>query len=199
MKPSALLFVAIPCLLAGCATEKFAGVEEYKQLTGQAETAVQGALGALEQISTNTGHSTPKRVAGFDHAVQRLQVDSIGIRARARAIQARGDSYFASWSESIANIKDPRVRASAERFHPELEASFSRIKLASQRAGTLYEPFSAGLQKVRVDLEIRPESIDRGSDRELIQNTLEKGRQLLQELGHIDSELLAIKKMLKPI
>src|SRR5947208_638809 len=119
---ASLLLVAIACLLPSCATHQFAGVEEYEQLTHQGEIAVQNALHSLEKIRANAGHCTPKIIAAFEHDVQRMQVDSIKVRARVRAIQARGDAYFASWDESIANIKDPRVRARVARLRPELQA-----------------------------------------------------------------------------
>ena len=192
----ALPFVVIVCLLSGCATQKFAGVEEYKQVTRQAQTAVQNSFRALEQISDNTGHCTPKMVATFQDQLQRLQVDSVRLRARARAIRARGDAYFASWSESIANIKDPRIRETVNRRRPEIETSFSKIKLASHRAGAAFDPFLSGLQKLRIELELRPGDLQQDSDRKLTHDTLENGRQVLKELGLVDSELSAIKKML---
>jgi len=195
MKRNPAFFVAIVCLLSGCATQKFAGVEEYKQLTRQAQTAVQGSLRALEQINDNAGHCTPKMIADFAHELQRLQVDSIRLRARARAIRARGDAYFASWSESIANIKDHRVRESVDRHRPELEASHSKIKLASQQCGAVFDPFLAGLLKLRVELELRPGDLVQDPDRKLMRDTLENGRQVLKELDLIDSELLSMKKI----
>src|SRR6266403_3192746 len=191
-----LVLLAMGFLAAGCATQKFAGIDEYKQLTMEATADVQAALHALDQVSANASHCTPKTVAAFEHDVQCLEVHSIRVRARARAIQARGDAYFACWSESITNITDLRVREAAERCHPELEASFSRIKLASQSAGAAFDSFSSGLQKLRVELEIKAGCVDSGADRELIQKTGENGQQVLKELGVSNSELLAMKKTL---
>src|SRR5689334_3816408 len=110
-------------VLCGCAghepkstTPEFgSGVTEYKQLTEGALTAVHAALDSLNKVSAHSAPCPPDVIAEFSHQVQKLQIDSLRIRARGQAIQARGDAYFASWSESIARIKDPKIRNSAER------------------------------------------------------------------------------------
>src|SRR5215471_17654696 len=111
---SYFLSIALLCLLAvGCATQKFSGVEEYKQLTKKASTAVQNSVHSLEKVSASPAEPTSKAIANLQRSVQRLLVDSVQVRARARAIRARGDAYFADWSENIAKIKDPKVQAAA--------------------------------------------------------------------------------------
>jgi hypothetical protein len=191
-----LLLAALACVLAGCATPKFSGVEEYKQLTKKASTAVQNAVHSLEQVSAPPGPPAPKLIDRFKRDVQNLQVDSVQIRARARAIRARGDAYFADWSDNIAKIQDPKVRAAADRSRPQLEASFSRIKSASQQAGAAFDPFLAGLQKLRVELELKPDALTGSTDQELARNTVDHGRQVLAELARIDSELRTITDLL---
>ena len=191
------LAAAVGYLLAGCATPKFGGIDEYKQLTTQGDTVLRASLRSLELVSANLGHCTPKTMSDFQHAVQRLQVDSIRIRARARAIQARGDEYFGSWEQSMAGIKDPRMRDAANRSHAELQDSFAKIKVASQKAGAAFDPYLAGLLKLRVELENRSGNVDNEADRELIRNASAKGQEALREIGVIDSELVSMKKMLK--
>jgi len=193
--PSTVL--ALLCvLLCGCATTKFSNIDEYHQLTKQAEDGVESALRSLQKISAHPNKVSHRQVAAFGRDVQSLYVNSIKIRARAQAIQARGDAYFASWSESLANIKDPRVRERANRYRPQLEASFGRIKAASQNAGAAFKPFSAGLQKLRVELETKPGGIDNSADRDLVAKTAEYGLEVLKQLGNIDSELVLMRKLL---
>src|SRR5436190_11633424 len=132
-------------LLAGCASPKFTNLDEYQQLTTEGTTVVQASLRALDQFSANPGPSGPKTIADFGRAVQRLQVDSIRIRARARAIRSRGDDYFASWENEMTKIKDARMRETVERSHAELQTSFSKIKAASQKAGAAFDLYLGAL------------------------------------------------------
>ena len=130
--------------------------------------------------------------------MNRLQVDSLRIRARAQVIQARGDAYFASWSESLARIKKPEVRAAAEHFRPELEQSFSRIKLASKEAGSEFNPFLHGLRMLRIDLEKDPDCMKENAAKELVRTTREHGKEVIRQLNAVNTELESITKMLTP-
>jgi hypothetical protein len=192
-----LLVGTISFLLAGCARE-LPLVHEYKQITKQATGAVLAALNSTEKVSAQTDAVRPKTAAAFYRNLQQLEVDSVKLRARAQAILARGDAYFNSWSESMAAIKNAKVRQLAESHHEEIKQTFSRIKLTTQQAGAAFQPFLASLRKLRVQLENRPEEIKAGSANELIHNTREQGRQVLDKLGAINSELEAMVAMLTP-
>ncbi len=193
-------------LLAGCATKESAssaprrlkGVEEYKQLAAQALHGVQAALQSLDQVSAQAEPCSPKVVAAFSNQVQRLQVESIRVRARSQAIQARGDAYFQAWSENIARIQDPRVRELAERFHPQLEQCYLKVKVASREAGEAFRPFLSGLRELRTELENKPDVVATDSARELIRATREHGQEVVKKLGEISNECQAITTMLTP-
>ena len=194
-----LLFLALvffSSLFSGCATTKLPNIDEYRGLTKEGRAGVQAALRSLDEIAAHPGNVSSKQLTSYERDVQSLQVNSVRIRARIHAIEARGDQYFASWSETLANVKDPHVREAASRSRPELEAAFGRLKTASQGAGAAFKPFSAGLQKLRVELEIRPAGVDSADDRELIRKTSEKGREVLQQLQTIDGELATMRKTL---
>ena len=193
-----LLLAVIVSLLTSCRSKEPEGVKEYREITNEALTTVKATLGALDKVRAHSDHCPPKIVAAFDEQVQRLQVDSLRVRARSQAILARGDAYFAAWSANIANIQDPRVRQLAEHFHPELEKSFSKIKLASQKAGAAFKPFQAGLRKARADLETKPDGLASDSGKNLLEEIRVNGEHVVQELGIINLELKAITRMLTP-
>jgi hypothetical protein len=194
------------CLLGGCATQQSdtsapepgSGVVEYKQITKEAIASLHTALDSLDKVSTQPNPCPPKVITAFSDEVQRLQIDSLRIRARAQAIQARGNAYFASWSESIARIKDPRVRALAERYHPELEQSFTKIKLASQQAGGDFKPFLSGLRTLRLQLQ-KGSSLTQDADtKELVRATRAHGDEVVWQLGVLSAELEDVTRMLTP-
>ncbi len=192
-------------LLAGCATHDTktadspppTGVEEYRQLTSQSSAGVHSALAWLEQINAQSGQCPAKIVAGFAQEIDQLQVHSMRIRARAQAIRARGDEYFATWPESGKPTPDALVPVSAEispspeKFR-ELRDRFTKIKSSSQQAGEAFRPFFAGLRKLRAGLEADPASIESPETKELIRGTREYGWQVLQKLGVLRDELQAL-------
>ena len=196
----------IACLLAGCATgnrdggsvRPQNGVEEYRELTNEARTAVNSALVALDKVTPPTGGPSTNEVAAFAREVQHLQVKSLRVRARAQAIQTRGDAYFADWSQSVARIPNPQVRELAERHHSELEAKFSHIKLSSQQAGAAYRPFLAGLRELSTELQYQPDKAASDATRDLVRITREHGTQVLRELSAVNDELQAITVLLTP-
>jgi hypothetical protein len=198
--------VAATFLLGGCATKDSAesaprpgsGIEEYRQLTGEAATAVRAALVALDKVSAASNPCPPKLVTAYVNEVQRLHVDSLRIRARGQAIRARGDAYFADWTENMARIQDPQIRERAERFRPELQECFSRIKLVSEQAGTAFKPFMSGLRMLRIQLDKPPPAIADDTTKDLIRTTREHGGEVLQALSGIDKELDTITRLLTP-
>jgi hypothetical protein len=204
---SAVLLAFLISNLCGCATkapskavpQQQNGVTEYRQITIDAIAAVEVALQSLNRVDAQTSPCSTEVVDAFADEVQRLQIESIRVRAHAQAIQARGDAYFENWSENLARVKDPHVRELAEHFRPQLQQSFSKIKLASQDAGASFRNFFFGLRKLRTSLQTNPETIEIPSMKELIRTTRLSGEQLLQLLGSIKVELQTMTAMLTPV
>ena len=198
--------VAAAYVLGGCATKESAppaprpgsGVAEYRELTSEAAKAVRAALAALDKVSVASNPCPPKLVAAYAGEVQRLHIDSLRIRARGQAIQARGDAYFADWTDTMARIEDPQIRERAERFRPELQECFSRIKLVSQQAGAAFKPFMSGLRMLRVQLDKPPSPAADETMKDLFRTTREHGGEVLQALSGIDNELDTITRLLTP-
>jgi hypothetical protein len=190
----------------GCATHDStsaahrpgSGVAEYQQITSQAQKAVISALNSLEKVSAHTNNCPPNVRASLANEAQRLQVDSLQIRARAQAIQARGDAYFADWSETLKQIDNPGVREAAERNHSQLEQSFSQIKLASQQAGAAFKPFLSGLRQLHINLDKDASAAGSSSGSDLLKATRDHGQEVLKQLGVITNELHGITRMLTP-
>jgi hypothetical protein len=192
-------------LFASCASHQSnneppqpgSGVAEYKQLTKEALAGLQVALDSLNKVVAQPNPCPPKVMAAFSDAVHRLQVDSLRIRARAQAIQTRGDAYFADWSASLAQIKNVQVRQAAERHRPELQQSFNNIKAASQQAGSAFKPFLHGLRMLHVQLEKQSGLTQDDATRDLIHTTRENGAEVVRQLAAVQEELDNISRMLR--
>ncbi len=193
-----MFLVSCAGLLGGCGQKDFPGIEQYKEITTQARAAVQAALQSLDHVSAAPTPCPSKIAADFSRNVQRLEVDSIQVRARAQAILARGDAYFAEWSESITKIKNPRVRELADRQRPQLEQSFNKVKSASKQAGDFFKPFLADMRALRTRLEMNPNGVATESAKDSIRNTRENGQRVIRELDSIKAELKTVMTMLTP-
>src|SRR5262249_31408889 len=137
-------------------------------------------------------------VDAFSTQLQKMQVASIRIRARARAIQTRGDAFFQDWHDSLSRINDAQLRDRAQRFKPELQRSFTGLKLASKQAGDAYKNFSSGLFALQYGLETDPKKVQLTETQQLIQATRNHGQQVLQHLATIQVELQTMSDLLAP-
>src|SRR5258705_11749939 len=131
-----VLLLGALVLSSGCAskqqtTEKIrpgSRIPEYRQVTVGAEKAVEAALESITVVSAQSNQCPPEVLTNFTAQLRRLQVESVQVRARTEAIQARGDEYFKDWQKHLAQVEDPQMRALAEKERPALEQSFERIK-----------------------------------------------------------------------
>jgi hypothetical protein len=205
-KLAVLLLAASAMAMAGCATGKTSsqtpkpgeGIALYRQLVKESLKSIGTTVSSLERVSAQTDRCSPRLVKAFSREVQELQAESIKVRSRSQAIQARGEAYFQNWHENLASVKDPKVRELAERHRPELQQCFTRIKAGSQRAGEAFRPFLAGLRRLQNALETDPGSVGMGSTRETIRATREHGAQVEQALLGIRQELDAMTAMVTP-
>jgi hypothetical protein len=192
--------------LGGCATPEASGsspkpgegIARYRQLVRESGMAIAAMGSALDRVGAQTNRCPAGLVKAFSREVQRLQAESIRVRSRSQAIQARGDAYFQNWQENLASVKDPQVRALADERRPQLQDCFARIKMGSQKAGEAFRPFLAGLRKLQNALETDAGSVGAQSTRELIRSTREQGGKVEQALTGIGQELDAMTALVTP-
>jgi hypothetical protein len=195
-----LLLVAVAGLTS-CATQHTqsvvskpgGGLVEYREIVVFAMTAMRSAQDSLEQL---TVHPDRKAFATFAESVNRIEVDSIQIRARGQAMEARGDAYFEQWRERLARMNDESARRLAEERRDELKRSCDHIFQTARETRQTFKSFLAGLHQLRAKLEMDPgyRSID--SARALIASTQKSGHQVDEELAEILAELNSLSARL---
>jgi hypothetical protein len=190
---------------AGCASQRNStaprpgsGIAEFRSLATGADQAIRRALDSLATVEAQSNQCSPAVLSSFSNEVQRLQVESVQVRARAQAIQARGDAYFERWHDNMAHVSDPKIRALAESRRPLLQQSFQQIKALSQEAREAFVPFLSGLRQLRNGLEKDPACAGSENTRERIRQAREKGKQVDRCLARIVSELDSMSAMLAP-
>jgi hypothetical protein len=201
-----LVLAPLLLLLAGCASKQTApaqgkpgdGIAEYRQIAVDAERALGEALGALASVQAESNVCSPPVLAAFSTEVQQVQVESLQIRARSQAMQARGDAYFAHWHENLTTVADPQVRARIESRRPQLEESFRRIKALSQEGREAFQPFLADLRPLRNRLEKDPASLGTDTVQELVRRAAENGRRVQNRIAGVARELDSMRAMLFP-
>jgi hypothetical protein len=120
------------------------------------------------------------------------------LRARSKAMQARGDAYFENWHANLSQMQDPLVRELAQQHHTDLAEGFGRIKSTSADVGESFRPFLAGLRQLQMMLEKDPSAIQSAPAKDLLRATREHGQRVEQKLAAIKDELDAAARMLTP-
>ncbi len=197
---------AVIALIAGCATKQTAreqvvpgsGIAEFRQIADTSANAVQKALSSIDVLATQSNGCSSEALTAFSSDVQRLQVDSVRVRARSQAILTRGDVYFERWHETLSQVKDREVRALAETRRPLLQESFQKIKQSAEQCRTAFRPFLDGLRALRNSLENDAMSLRQPETQKLLEVTRNHGSELVEHLAAIRAELDSMKAMLTP-
>lgn len=169
------------------------GVAEYRQIVVDAMTAMNSAQDALKQLMVRPDQKT---FATFAESVNRIEVDSIQIRARGKAMEARGDAYFEQWRERLDRMNDAAARQLAEERREELKRSCDHIFQTARETRQIFNSYLSGLHQIRAKLEADPgyRSID--SARTLITGTQKSGHQVEEGLSEILAELNSLSARL---
>lgn len=141
-------------LLAGCASSNSdapstpkpgGGIVEFREITQRAHRSVAAVVDSLQSVAREPGRAD----ADFDRAFNDLELTSMKARARAEALIARGENYFAEWKEHLTLTNQPSARADYDRL-------YNHFTLVRQRAGEVREefrPFMASLRQFRAGLD----------------------------------------------
>ena len=199
------LFAASLVILAGCASKPGdpgaplprKDLAEYRQVITDAIKATRATVQSLDQTVAQV--PCPSRVhKAFTKDVHRLEVDSFKMRARAQAIRTRGAVYFEQWHEHLASVADPDARQQAEQRRELLQQRFDRIRLLSQQIREAFQPFMAGLRRLRNGLENNPAAASTEAMQKLIRTTRDQGQSVEKDLAAVLDELDAVAGILKP-
>jgi hypothetical protein len=201
---AAMTLLVVVLLMVGCVSNEpgstngrpGSGIAEYRKVATDAQKALGRALSSLTAVSGQSNQCSPEVLSAFSSEFQRLQVESVQIRARSQAMQARGDAYFDSWQEQMERIKDPQLRARIESQRPAFQGHFQKIKALSQEGHAAFGPFLAGMRKVRNSLEKDPASLGTQTVQVSIASTRAQGEKVDRYLTDIRHEFDSMMAML---
>ena len=197
----AALMLGFGCTSRRQVTEKIrpgSRIPEYRQVTVGAEKAVEAVLASLATVGAQSNQCPPEVLTNFSAQVRRLQVESVQVRARTEAMQARGDEYFNHWHKTLERVEDPQMRALVERERPALQESFGKMKSLSREGREAFRPFITSLREVRNALEKDAGSLASESVQASIKTAREKGGEVRDRLIGMQRELDHMSALLTP-
>jgi hypothetical protein len=204
LKLKAVAGAVAALLCAGCASNQQeapppkpgSSIHEHYQIADEAHAAIQAAMSALDEVRGVSTNVPARSLENLSATINRLQVDSTRLRARAQTIHQRGDAWFENWRENLAEIQDPALRARIEAKHLDLRRSFEKIKTLSQEARTNFQPFLQGLRQIRNALEAGPSSASEDRLSQAIETSGKHGVEVERCIGGVKAELESMRQML---
>jgi hypothetical protein len=180
-------------------SEDRSGPGEYRRVTAYFSKVVDETLRLLERATLPAARNPRTAILKFADAVDRLEVDSLAARARAEAMRARGEAYFATWQEHLAVVKDERVRQLALQHRAELDLRFERLRTGVQHLRATFRPFLSDLKSLRDSLESEPTMAQVSAKGDSIAKVKLQGRQVQEALAAVMTELDAAVALVTPI
>lgn len=161
-----LIALLLPVLVVtGCATpgsgsrppKRGEGLREYQHLVLGLRKAVTASRQSLETLAATGQGNAAATYARFDASLHRLEVVSIKARARAEAMEQRGEAYFEEWAEEMSGSADAASRRAAKARFAELHRHFEAILGDSRQVRQEFRPFLDGVRRMRTSLGPKPE------------------------------------------
>jgi hypothetical protein len=199
----ALWLLVVAATYAGCrTTPDDAGARsdagEYRRVTGHFIKAVDETLRLLDRATAPTARNPRSAILKFADAVDTLEVDSMAARARAEAMRARGQAYFATWQEHLTVVKDERVRQLALKHRDELDVRFEKLRATAQQLRETFRTFLTDLKELRDSLESQPTAAHVAAESARIAQTKARGQQVQESLQTLMAELEATAALVTP-
>ena len=142
-------------IMAGCATAKVgtprpgAGLSEYHELVTELRHALAVSRQSVETMANAPDKKFKDAYRGFARKLERLEITSIEARARADAMEKRGEAYFEEWTEEISGVaSEPTGRPATETFS-ELREQFVNILDESRQVRQEFRKSLEGLRSLR--------------------------------------------------
>ena len=158
-----LALVVALLVSAGCATSESGvqprpgdGLREYKTLVLELRKDVGLTRQALEALAVATQQNAAGAYARFDDSLQRLEVVSIKARARADAMEKRGEAYFEEWAEEMSDSTEETARRAPKERFAALHRHFEAILKDSGQVRQQFRPFLERSRRLRTLLGQKP-------------------------------------------
>ena len=165
------------------------GLREYQRLVLDLRKDVTLTRQALETLTAATQKNSAAAYARFDDSLQRLEVVSIKARARADAMEKRGEAYFEEWGEEISASGNEASRELARERFAELRLHLDAVLKDSRQVRQEFRRFLDGLRELRTKLGQSPTPAAIEQVRPALAQAASDGRQAEEAMNQLLSTL----------
>ena len=165
------------------------GLREYQRLVSDLRKVVTASRKAIETLAAASQRNSSAAYARFDDALQRLEVSSINARARADAMERRGEAYFEEWGEEISASGNEASREQAKARFAELRLHFDAVLKDSRQVRQEFRRFLDGLRELRTKLGQSPTPAATEQVRPALAQAASDGRQAEEAMNQLLSTL----------
>ncbi len=190
----AILFGADGCATSGSATRAPRpgdGLREYQRLVQELGKDVTQTRQAAEALMAATPKKSDAAFARFQESLHRLEVFSFKARARADAMEKRGEAYFEEWAEEIAGSKDEAARRAARQRFAELHTHFETILSDGRLVRQEFRRFLDDGRRLRTKLGAKPAAESIAQANPTLAQIVTEGRQAETAMGQLLNSLKA--------
>ena len=196
--------------VAGCATTETDsalprpgdGVREYQQHVSDFRATLAESVQAVEKLAASSEKSSSSAYARVQSTAQQLEVVSIKARARAEALEVRGEEYFHEWREEACASGDERARREARARFDGLRGHFASVQQDSRRVREDSRKFFENLRRWRAKLGAAPDPAVIESARAEFSPAATAGKAALAAVDRLSQTLkaaeLAVMKAAQP-
>jgi len=197
-------------VVAGCTTVQTdsaiarpgEGVREFQRHVTDYRAALADCVRATEKLVAAPEKSEASAYAQVQTTAHRLEVVSVKARARADALEARGQEYFHEWAEEACAATDETSRREARARFEGLQAQFVIVQQDSRRVREDSRKFFDHLRHWRAALGSTPQAVEVAKARTEFAPAVTAGREALtavdQLLRTLESAEQAVMKAAKP-
>jgi len=208
MPSLALATVAImaTALFTGCGTtagykqadKTGAGIAEFREEIVNTSAAVNETVKALDEVAATANTNPRQAFEGFSKSVTRLASVSAKAKSRGEEMKARGQAYFADWEKQLGQIKNPDIRALAERQRTKLRETFDSIKKFAEPLKAQFDPWLSDLKDLQRYLsnDLTISGVD--AAKSLFAKTQAEGIEVQKSMDALIAELNTVAATLTP-
>jgi uncharacterized protein YerC len=129
---------------------------EYRSIVADLQKAVATSRQSAQALAAAPQNKSVVAYRNFNDTVQRLEVGSLKARARAAAMEKRGEAYFEEWAEEIGSSPDQASNQTARERFAQLHQHFDTILDDSRQVRQVFRRFLDGLRGVNASLGEHP-------------------------------------------
>ncbi|MEC9372684.1 MAG: DUF2959 family protein [Planctomycetota bacterium] len=200
----AIVAAAVSLLPACSSTQKTASSGTANSMSAtismleKAQTTINDTVASMQSLASAGAAEIAPAYRAFSNQLDELQKVARQTGDRARSMNSRADSFFKNWSEELAEISDPEIRARGEQRQQLTREAYERINTSMQEAKAAFDPLMEKLRDVENVLrnDLNPAGI--ASVQDIIRGASSDAAKLNKEVGDVISEMTRVREAFAP-